>query len=110
MPRKNPKNFIRPEGGEWREIPSGVIEEARHFLNGGTNEQVANYAARVMEIAGPYQAQFREEGPDVSVGVIKTVSGTVPPRAPGDPILTLPEGSRHPGARLVAHYINPDRK
>ncbi len=110
MPRKRPGNFIRLKGGEWQEIPSGVISEARIFLRDGTDEQISDYAARVMGIVGPYDVGFRDTELDDPSAITVAISGTVPIRAPGDPILTLPAGSRHPGARLVAHYINPDRK
>ncbi len=110
MASENRGWFIRTLGDDWRQVPSGVIEEASHFLNGGTDDQIIDYAARVMNLFGPYEAEYRDAGPDDSLTITKTVSGAISPRAPGDPILTLPEGSRHPGARLVAHYINPNKK
>lgn len=97
---------IKPKGGDWQEVPDAIITMAMCDLSvNATHEEFADFAARLMEVTGSYDVEFRKTDDAGVVTVTKAFSGTVPPRQPGDPIVEMPGG-----LAMVAVYINPDAK
>lgn len=105
--------YLRPAGGNWQVVPHAIEATAEIDLPGANSveeedRQWANYAARLMNITGPYDVEFRSEEEGAEPVVLAAFSAHAY-RGPGDPIVETPM----PGGGtlgMVAFYINPDRR